>query len=236
MAYMENIKNFLKPTKFYRSGGTTEADIKVHIRQLENIQGSNDFIEQQILVSTSTNAGLTPREQAYMLSSAGSIEDRRARLFAHEIGRRSASYPTVKAAIEVFGCQVIITCVYDKDYVIFYFDDGEPDNIEDIKDMLMETMPAHLGLIFKFKFRAWGEVKKYVCKWCIAKQHTWKWMLKFKPEDEGFQNKLVIDENNHVYYVGNGGNAKLIAINNIPYATRRICDGIGSTGCETGNA
>ncbi len=135
---------------------------------LENLKFENMIQEytNQFIVKTATFT-LSRYEEQYGLpvNPAGiTTEERRSRIKS----RMRMNGPTTKEFLQNIlnawgNSEVEITELFDQ-YLVkikFISNNGIPSNLGDVREAISEIIPAHLNVLYDFKYRTHGELKPY---------------------------------------------------------------------------
>lgn len=120
---------------------------------LENLEEIIEEINDQYFFDTATDLGLDIYEKELGLSSGGTIEDRRAKVeAAWKNGNKVDIYQLQAVADSWKNGETEITFINGKINIKFIGDYGVPTDLESLKTAIENTKPAHLAVIYAFKY------------------------------------------------------------------------------------
>jgi uncharacterized protein YmfQ (DUF2313 family) len=151
---------------------------KIYENQQAEIDSLNLDIKDlinQLFVNTAT-WGLSIWEEEFniKINTFDSYEIRRSRIIAKKKGQGTFTKAFVKNLAESFENGIVEVIEHNEDYyftIKFTGTKGIPPNLQDLKDVINELKPAHLGVEYEFTFTTWGEVKTIT--WGTVKTGTW---------------------------------------------------------------
>ncbi len=164
MNYNEVVKNQLEPLKIYAEDAVVhEVDIIVHAKQLDDAEEAINDLEKQTVIRTATEEGVTYREQLYGISPINmTIEERRTNVLAKTRGGQGCTPELIKLSALAYGHNVEVIENYDEyEFVIRFIDEtGIPSNMDDVRAVMNQLKPAHLQVLFRFKYLVISEMEK----------------------------------------------------------------------------
>lgn len=129
-----------------------------------------NFVVDQLFAVAASNWGLGRWEQDLGLESyAGKPDDqRRSRVVSKLRGVGTVTVNLIKSVAEAYDGGTVDVIDQPELYqltIIFIDTRGIPPNIEDLKEALEEIKPAHLGVVYQYRYLIWNELD--------ARQITW---------------------------------------------------------------
>lgn len=139
-------------------------------------QADKDLTLDQLFATTASGWGLQLWEEAYGIPvDLSRPEDyRRTRIVAKLRGQGVTTVELIHDVVAAFvNGEVEVEEHNDEYYFIVRFVSvlGIPPNIDDVKRAINEIKPAHLELVFEFKFQTWGDLNPY--QWGPMAPFTW---------------------------------------------------------------
>lgn len=139
-----------------------------------------DLTLQQLFPTTASGWGLQLWEDAYGIpvDLSRPEEYRRTRIVAKLRGQGVTTVELIRDVAAAFvNGEVEVEEHNDESYFVVRFVSiyGIPPNIDDLKRAIEEIKPAHLELVFEFKYQTWGDVRPYT--WGQMKPFTWLQVL-----------------------------------------------------------
>ena len=146
-------------------------------------------IERESLTATAEDEGLTRRETLFARRPAAfTAADRRAAIAALlQIDGDSLTPSAIDATLR--GCGIKARAIEMGDgqlRVIFPEVAGEPEGFDQIRRIILDILPCHLGVEFYFRYLTWQECEDAGYTWAQveAAEHTWEtFQLAVPPED-----------------------------------------------------
>ena len=142
--------------------------------------GDTDLTLRQLFPTTASGWGLQLWEEAYGIpvDLSRPEEYRRTRIVAKLRGQGVTTVELIRDVAAAFvNGEVEVEEHNDEYYFIVRFVSiyGIPPNIDDLKRAIEEIKPAHLELIFEYKFHQWGDLRPY--QWGQMAPYTWQGVL-----------------------------------------------------------
>ena len=136
-----------------------------------------DVTLAQLWPQTASGWGLELWETAYGIpvEAGKDTEFRRARVISKLRGQGAPTAELLRAVAASFvNGEVDIEEHNDKSYFVVKFVStiGVPPNIADLSAAIREIKPAHLDVVYEYRFRTWATVRPYT--WGQLKNVTWK--------------------------------------------------------------
>lgn len=138
--------------------------------ELDAIETNLADVLKQFYVETATEEGLSRWEEFVGLSSyAGKpLDQRRSRIISKLRGMGTVTINLIKNVAESYdGGTVEVTEQPELYQITITFVDtrGVPPNIEDLKEAIEEIIPAHLGVVYQYRYLIWDELDALNLTW-----------------------------------------------------------------------
>ena len=148
-----------------------------------------EIIEREALTATAEDEGLDRREALFARRPAAvTAADRRAAIAALlQIDGDSLTPGAIDATLR--GCGIKARAIELGDgqlRVIFPEVAGEPEGFDQIRKIILDILPCHLGVEFYFRYLTWQECEDAGYTWAQveAAEHTWEtFQLAVPPEE-----------------------------------------------------
>ena len=149
--------------RYYENSRVMRAILQAQGAELDKLRQALDEVLAQFFVDTAT-WGLSIWEQMLGLPPADdeTIEERRDRIKSKIRGYGTATIRTIKKVAESYDKGIIDVAEDFSKYTVIRFVDttGIPSNIEDLKKIVRELVPAHLANEYEFNFFIWDELDR----------------------------------------------------------------------------
>lgn len=170
-------------------GSVSEAELYALGRTLDTVAGRLDLAEREGLLATAEDEGLCRRESLFARRPvAVTAEGRRAAIAALlQIAGDSLTPEAIDRTIR--GCGIRARAIEmgpQQLRIIFPETAGEPPEFEQIRKIILDILPCHLGIEFYFRYLTWEECERAGYTWAEveAAEHTWEsFQLAVPPED-----------------------------------------------------
>jgi Uncharacterized protein conserved in bacteria len=154
---------------YYEASRIMRAVLQAQGAELDRLRGALDEILDQFYIDTAT-WGLDIWEQMLAMppSADETLEERRDRIKSKIRGYGTATIQTIKKVAESYDKGIVdVAEDYSAMRVIIRFVDttGVPSNIEDLKAILRELVPAHLAIDFEYNYFTWDELDSKAWTW-----------------------------------------------------------------------
>ena len=189
--YERFLQDLLAPLGIYdlRPGSVSGAAVYALRGGLDAGWGHLETTEREALTATAEDEGLDRREALFARRPAASTaEDRRAAIAALlQIDGDSLTPSAIDATLR--GCGIKARALEMGDgqlRVIFPEVAGEPEGFDQIRRIILDILPCHLGVEFYFRYLTWAECERAGYTWAQveAEEHTWaSFQLAVPPED-----------------------------------------------------
>ena len=189
--YAEYLIRLLAPLGVYDLRETSAGGAAVYALgdALDDAEGTLDYAEREGNTATARGEGLGRREALFARRPAAvTAEDRRAAIAALlQIDGDSLTPSAIDATLR--GCGIKARAIEmggQNVRVIFPEVAGEPPEFEQIRKIILDILPCHLGVEFYFRYLTWAECERAQYTWAIveAAEHTWEtFQLAVPPEE-----------------------------------------------------
>ena len=189
--YERFLQDLLAPLGIYdlRPGSVSGAAVYALGGGLDAVWEHLETTEREALTTTAEDEGLDRREALFARRPAASTaEDRRAAIAALlQIDGDSLTPSAIDATLR--GCGIKARALEMGDgqlRVIFPEVAGEPEGFDQIRRIILDILPCHLGVEFYFRYLTWAECERAGYTWAQveAEEHTWaSFQLAVPPED-----------------------------------------------------
>lgn len=173
MSKYEKLKSYLP--QIYEEVKEFEEIMKADGIAYDDLENNIELAENNLFLDTATNIGLIRYENIYGISApVGATEAERRnvikstlrgidKLSATSIKNISLAYKNGDVDVSFLNSSIIIkfTSVY-----------GIPSNLEQLQNYLNLRKPAHIGIIYEFLYKTWGDVSNLT--WSTIKTGTWE--------------------------------------------------------------
>ena len=189
--YEAFLRDLLSPLGIYELGedSLSGAEICALGEGLDEVGGQLETAEREALTATAEDEGLERREALFARRPAAfTAADRRAAIAALlQIDGDSLTPSAIDATLR--GCGIKARALEMGDgqlRVIFPEVAGEPEGFDQIRKIILDILPCHLGVEFYFRYLTWAECERAMYTWAQveAAEHTWaSFQLAVPPED-----------------------------------------------------
>ena len=189
--YEQFLQDLLAPLGIYdlRPGSVSGAAVYALGGGLDAVWEHLETTEREALTATAEDEGLDRREALFARRPAASTaEDRRAAIAALlQIDGDSLTPSAIDATLR--GCGIKARALEMGDgqlRVIFPEVAGEPEGFDQIRRIILDILPCHLGVEFYFRYLTWQECEDAGYTWAQveAAEHTWEtFQLAVPPEE-----------------------------------------------------
>lgn len=153
--------------EYYQNSRIMSALVAAVGRELDCLKAAINTVLTWNYVRTADESGLAVWEKELDLppGQAETIDERRARIISLLRGPGTATIRAIKTLAESYDKGVIDVAEDYSTYTIIRFVDttGIPSNIEDLKKIVREIVPAHLALEYEYNYFVWDELD--ACNW-----------------------------------------------------------------------
>lgn len=182
--YEEYLRALLAPLGIYRldRDSLNGAEIYALGKELDGVSGRLDEVERESVTATAEDEGLRRREALFLRRPAATTaEQRRAAIAALlQIDGDSLTPSAIHRTIQGCGIRAkVIEMGTNQVRVVFPDTAGIPPEFEQIRKIVMDILPCHLGVDFYFRYLTWEE--------CERAGHTWEFVETQEYDWNGFQ-------------------------------------------------
>lgn len=138
-------------------------------KELDDIREAIEAVFKQFYVDTADEWGLKIWERELELPPGDSetVDERRQRIKSRLRGYGTATIKAIKAAAEAYDKGAIDVAVDYSQYTVIRFVDttGVPSNLDDLKLIVREMVPAHLALSYEQNYFLWDDLDGLNITW-----------------------------------------------------------------------
>ena len=168
MSNAERIMRYLPP--YYQGSRVMKVIAEAQGSEVADLWSTLDDILKQFYVETATEWGLALWEQMLGIESyAGKpLDQRRSRIISKLRGMGTVTVNLIKNVAEsyVYGAVEVLENPAQYSFTIRFIDArGIPPNLDDIKMAIEEIKPAHLAVIYEFRYLIWDELDSRAITW-----------------------------------------------------------------------
>ena len=191
MGYGAYLKELLAPLGVYdlTAGTVSEGELYALGTLLDTVGQRLEAVERESLTATAEGEGLERRESLFARRPvADTAESRRAAIAALlQIDGDSLTPADINKTMRGCGIKARAEELGDgKLRVVFPEVAGIPEEFEQIRDMILDILPCHLGVEFYFRYLTWEECHKVGFTWQMVEEaeHTWdSFQVAIPPEE-----------------------------------------------------
>ena len=178
--YEAYLRALLEPLGVYRfeGSGIHQAELAALGAELDRIGELLETAEREAVTATARQQGLSRRESLFLRRPAATAaEDRRAAIAALlQIDGDSLTPSAINLTLQ--GCGIKAWAkeqVGGTLRVLFPEVAGVPEEFDQIRSIILEILPCHLGVEFYFRYLTWEECERTAFTWDTveAAEHTW---------------------------------------------------------------
>ena len=181
MGYGDYLRTLLRPLGVYdlSPGSLSGSELDALGHSLDALSERMDYVERESSLATTESEGLDRREALFARTPVHySTELRRAAITA--LLRIDESCFTLAAINDtISGCgikaEVQETDRFGYVRVIFPEVAGIPEGFEQIQDIILDIIPAHLDVEFYFRYLTWAECEAFGYTWAIIHEREYTW-------------------------------------------------------------
>ena len=188
--YEAYLKELLSPLGIYAlgAGSVSGAELYALGEELDAVSEALETAEREALTATAEDEGLDRREALFARRpAASSAEDRRAAVAALlQIDGDSLTPGAIDATLRGCGIRARALEMGDRQLrVIFPEVAGVPEDFDQIRKIILDILPCHLGVEFYFRYLTWQECEAAGYTWAQveAAEHTWESFQLAVPEE-----------------------------------------------------
>ncbi len=190
--YEDYLRALLAPLGVYRldRNSLSGAELYALGRGLDAVSARLDQVEREGLTATAEDEGLRRREALFLRRPAAvTPEERRAAIAALlQIDGDSLTPEAIDRTIR--GCGIRAKAIEmgtNQVRVVFPETAGVPAEFEQIRKIILDILPCHLGVEFYFRFLTWEECHREEYTWALVEEREYDWegfQLAIPPEGE----------------------------------------------------
>lgn len=190
--YEDYLRALLAPLGVYRldRNSLSGAELYALGRGLDAVSARLDQVEREGLTATAEDEGLRRREALFLRRPAAvTPEERRAAIAALlQIDGDSLTPEAIDRTIR--GCGIRAKAIEmgtNQVRVVFPETAGVPAEFEQIRKIILDILPCHLGVEFYFRFLTWEECHREEYTWALVEEREYDWegfQLAIPPESE----------------------------------------------------
>lgn len=178
--YEEYLKALLAPLGVYRldEGSLSEAELYALGRGLDAVSDRLETVERESVTATAEDEGLRRREALFLRRPAATtVQERRAAIAALlQIDGDSLTPEAIDRTIQ--GCGIwarVIEMGTNQVRVVFPGTTGVPPELDQIRKIVMDILPCHLGVEFFFRNFTWEECERAGYTWAFVEEQEYDW-------------------------------------------------------------
>jgi len=171
MGYADYLRELLRPLGVYDlDGGVfSPAELTAQGGALDECGARLDRVEREMLLCTAEDVGLTAVETLLLRRPVSeATEQRRAALAALlRIGGDSFTLQNINDNLAGCGIKALAGETGVPNQVKIMFPDvvGEPEGLEELKQIIEDILPCHLGIEYIFQYASWAGIEEKIAVW-----------------------------------------------------------------------
>lgn len=181
MGYSDYLRALLRPLDVYdlSPGSLSGSELDALGHALDSLVSRLDYVERESALATAEGEGLDRREALFARTPVHySTELRRAAIAALlRIGNDCFTLSAINDTISGCGIKALVQETGTFGYVRVVFPEvgGIPEGFEQIRDIILDIIPAHLEVEFHFRYLTWAECRAKGYTWAIVHQRQYTW-------------------------------------------------------------
>ena len=180
MSHAEKLWELLLPLGPYRRQGVyTAGELEGEGRALDGVLTSLEELEREVMLDTAEGQGLEAMESLLTHRPvAGTATARRRALSALlRIGGDSFTLAALNDNLAGCGLNAVVSETEEPGIVEVRFPDvpGVPEGFEQMKRIIEDILPAHLGIEYDFWFLTWRELEDNFPSWQSIESRNFSW-------------------------------------------------------------
>lgn len=181
MGYSDYLRRLLGPLGIYdlSAGSLSGSELDALGSAFDGISAQLDYAERESALSTSESEGLDRREALFARTPVHySTALRRAAIAALlRIDEGCFTLNAINDTISGCGVKALVQEKERFGYVRVIFPEvaGIPDGFEQIREIILDIIPAHLDVEFYFRYLTWAECEAYGYTWAIVHEREYTW-------------------------------------------------------------
>jgi len=182
MGYGEHLRNFLRPLGIYdlSKGSLSGSELDALGHGLDKISARLDYVERESSLATAEDEGLRRRELLFARTPVNYSTELRRQAIAALLRISGDSFTLADINNTISGCginaQAVETDRFGYIRIIFPDVPGIPEGFEQIRDIILDIIPCHLNVDFRFRFITWQECEAFPYTWAIIEQEAYTWI------------------------------------------------------------
>ncbi|MGM0846882.1 MAG: YmfQ family protein [Bacillota bacterium] len=161
---------------YYRESAVVNAIITSQSEEVDKLNHDVSDLLDQFFVPTATWA-ISRWETICGIKSNESldIEIRRAQVMSKIRGQGTSTIAMIKSVAESYKNGEVEVSENNPQYeviITFVGKKGIPTNLDSIKKAIMDIIPAHLALMFRFTWLTWDELEAKMATWDMIETHN----------------------------------------------------------------
>lgn len=181
MSHAAYLKELLRPLGIYRlEGGPGAGELTAQGAELDAVAAELEEIEREMLIATAEDEGLEAIESLLARRPvAATLERRRAALAALlRVGGDSFTLAAINDNLAGCGLNAVASETGAAGYVEVRFPDvpGIPEGFEEMRKIIEDILPCHLGIEYVFWYITWAMMEEKFDTWgdIEAGGYTWE--------------------------------------------------------------
>jgi len=181
MGYADYLRELLRPLGVYdlEGGRFSPAELTAQGSALDGCGARLDQVEREMLLCTAEDTGLTAIETLLPRRPvAETVQQRRTALAALlRIGGDSFTLRAINDNLTGCGINALASETETPNRVKIVFPDvaGEPDGYEELKKIIEDILPCHLGIEYVFWYVTWAMIGEKFSKWDDLESEGYTW-------------------------------------------------------------
>ena len=181
MGYSDHLRDLLRPLGVYElsPSSLSGAELEALGCGLDGLSARLDYVERESALATAQGEGLDRREALFARTPVHySTELRRKAIAALlRIGGDSFTLTDINNTISGCGINAVVKELDQFGYVQVIFPDvsGIPDGFDQIREIILDIIPAHLNVEFYFRYLTWAECEARRYTWASVQQRAYTW-------------------------------------------------------------
>lgn len=181
MGYSGHLRELLRPLGVYElsASSLSGAELEALGHGLDGLSARLDYVERESALSTAQGEGLDRRETLFARTPVHySTELRRKAIAALlRIGGDSFTLKDINNTISGCGINAVVKELDRFGYVQVVFPDvaGIPNGFDQIREIILDIIPAHLNVDFYFRYLTWAECEARRYTWSTVHQRAYTW-------------------------------------------------------------
>lgn len=180
MSHGGNIKDLLAPLGVYDlEQGVGLGEIQSYGSGLDSLTSELACVEREMLITTACEHGLDQIENLLTTKPVTSDLERRRDALAALLRVGGDSFTLAGINDNLTGCGLNVLAEEGEEanvvYISFPEVAGIPSGIEEMKVIIEQILPAHLGAEYRYWFMTWGMLGEKMESWASITNAGWSW-------------------------------------------------------------